>query len=422
MPSYSSEMNYRFIYFRGPLILLLTLSATIFPLIIRALSISTVTSSLFVILGLYITTQDVLHILNKNISHCRSKVQEFFEELMLDDFLQSVFGANGWLTCTWGSWFAIFVLYLVPLDKDTRLNILTKMLEHWIPPGRKDAREYLNEILFQPGGICKVDPKWWLGEENVSYTVDQDITCQSLENDLEMTWDAETESLNASETLYDSQLSRYEPSKENFTVISLASSVDNSRSDIRSTRVRSSASLEAACLQSRLDNHSSSNTMKIVLDVIRHIIRNRIMDIEQRPLVNTFSDTFISRIGMISSAILLAQLRFSPKSRRTLWTIGRCGTTIGLLTISAGSCCTLYCRRKFDRWIQDKEGKDFTPNVHTLNRIQNFVKSIFWNMRKDPRLKRNFQCLVTCIVFYYFRSVNLKLHQRKSLVGSSLRS
>eukprot|EP00557_Chaetoceros_sp_GSL56_P006784 CAMPEP_0176494656 /NCGR_PEP_ID=MMETSP0200_2-20121128/10226_1 /TAXON_ID=947934 /ORGANISM="Chaetoceros sp., Strain GSL56" /LENGTH=324 /DNA_ID=CAMNT_0017892455 /DNA_START=264 /DNA_END=1235 /DNA_ORIENTATION=+ len=322
-------------------------------------------------------------------------VDKFFQELILDDFFQCVFGADGWLSCIWGSWIAIFVLYLLPLDKDARLNILTKIFQHWIPIGRKDAvKEHLNEILYQPGGIWKVDPKWCQTEENISFVVDQDTTSQTLENDLELTWDAETESLNASEMLYHPQLHRNEPSfKENPSVISLVSSpplATIEKNGIQPTRVRSTESSQSTSVQSRNDS-TSNNTTKIVLDVIRFLLRRRMMEIEEEPLTNKFTDVFISKIGMISSALLLAQLRYCPKSRRTLWTIGHFGITLGLVTISAGSCGTWYCRKKFDRWIQDIEGHDFKANVDIMNSFHNSAKNFFSRMKSNPKLRRKFQ-------------------------------
>lgn len=411
---HSLETNY--LPFRGPLILLVTFTATVFPLV-RGFSTSTIMSILFATLGLYVTIQDALHIATNKISHFRHQADKFFEEFILDDFLQSLFGADGWFSCIWVSWLAIFILYLLPIGKDTRLDILTKIFQYWIPNGKMDVREYLNGILFQPGGLWKVDPKAWWQEEagQISYISDQGTTSQTLENDLEMTWDVDTESLNPSETLFYSQTGRYEQTQQHSSGISIVSSppiATIDRKDIPSTNVKSGSSLESTSLHSQHDG--SSNTTKIVLDIIRYLIRRRVkMDTEELPpVINKFSYALITRIGMISSVMLLAQLRYSPKSRRTLWNIGRLGTTIGLITITASSCCTWYCRKKLDRWIRDEEDKDITSDFLAMKRIHNCAKSIFWRVTNDPKLKRKIQGFVACIVLYYFRCINLKLRQK----------
>jgi hypothetical protein len=413
---YSLETNY--LPCRGPLILLVTFTAAVFPLV-RGFSTSTIMYILFATLGIYVAIQDALHIVTNKISHFRHQADKFLEEFILDDFLQSLFGADGWFSCIWGSWLAIFILYLIPIDKDMRLDILTKIFQYWIPNGKMDVREYLNGILFQPGGIWKVDPKAWGQEEEEghnSYISDQDTTSQTVENDLEMTWDIDTESLNQSETLLYSQRDRYEQTQEHSSGISIVSSppiVTIERKDVPSTKVRSGASLESTSLHSS-QHDGSSNTTKMVLEIIRYLIRRRVkLDTEKLPpVVNTFSYALITRIGMISSIMLLAQLRYSPKSRRTLWNVGRLGTTIGLITISASSCCTWYCRKKLDRWIRDDEDKDITSNFLAMKRIHNCAKSIFWRMTNDPKLKRKIQGIVACIVLYYFRCMNLKLRHK----------
>ena len=280
------------------------------------------------------------------------------------------------------------VLYVLPLSKEVRLRIMRSI---W-----GDAHDdYVDRVLFQPGGIWKINPDWCKEEEDevaVAVKVEKRTigTKIQVENDLELTYDDDDDA---------------DDSDSQFDV--------NEHSTIDT--VDATASLQEHEVE-QAPSPEQDTIEQIGLDIIRQMLRT-VLELDHT------NETQIKSAGIAAAVALFMQMKYSPAARRTVLNVAHGSAALGLGCVAVGALGSVHCKNKLMQWTQQDGNSRNIPRqmpssyshaavggLAILNgtgigigMLRTYAESLLFRFRNDAKFKRKWQSAVAFVVLYYFR-------------------
>ena len=429
----------------GPAIIIASLSSLAIPYIL-SLSIDTLILLASAIFGLVIIAIQLVSILQTYYNDFRTKTIKYGNDLIIDDLMHDILGAEGLISCFWGSWVGTLLLYFLPLDKDLRLRIIRNIharcnVQNYSDGTKGDSMkmdEYVvDQILFQPGGIWKIfnmRSSEAEAEEAVASPINyHDHTATvapQVLTDLEMTWDTEDIDYLRDEAMPRNGHGDNDDSDEHSTV-----DTDISMNSPLPAQIYLEKKEDQAIPPMRNDSME-----QICLDVVRNIARGTLgldnvfvtSTHENFHPVNSDTDTLVQRIGVAASVLLFLQMRYSTTARKTIYHMAQGSIAVGLVSIAAGSFGSAHVKKQVIEWVR-QQGYSYRPREHERIRrpipfvnhqdqssqdlgwigfLQKHSSLLLSRFKHDDRFKRKWQGCAALFVLFYFRQ-----RKRKGLNG-----
>ena len=410
----------------GPTIVIASVSALVIPWIL-SLSANTLMLLSLALFGIAITITDVFSTVVSYYKVFRIKVIKYGHDLIIDDLMCDILGAEGLISCFWGSWIGTLFLYMLPLDKDLRLRIMRNVFtwgnDQNDPNGMSninmDVDEYVDHVLFQPGGV------WKLFNADVSQAEVEDAVASPVYshigplrvaqegNDLEMTWDTEGDN-------------------EHSTVDTGTSTTSSLPLQVRLIRKEKNLSIPS------IEDDSMEH---IFVDVIRNLAKGVLgledasNDEDPHRSSRSDTDTLLQRLSVGASILLFLQMRYSTTARKTIHHMVNGSVAVGLASIVGGSLVSSQVKKQLTEWVL-KQGYSSNSRVHEriphpmtftntnqgqndqvpgwIGLLQKKSLLIISRLRNDPKFKHKWKGVIALIVLSYFR-------HRKGLSGHRTR-
>ena len=150
---------------RGPAVLFVATSYLLFTLLLQT-SKETQLCLLAIGLGTLLTVCDWAAHIQQSVLALQQRLQKELHSranaVVLDDVLRSIFAPDtGWIATICGTWIGTAGMYALPLDAEQRVRLFGSGLAE--VDGTLDARE----VLLRPGGLLRLLPDGWSGENSV---------------------------------------------------------------------------------------------------------------------------------------------------------------------------------------------------------------------------------------------------------------
>jgi len=358
-------------------------------------------SSAFV--GLLITITDLTTLLHSHYNQLRITIKRYGDDLIIDDVLKDLFGPEGWLSFAVGSWIGTVFLYFLPLSKELRWRIIRQA---W----GEDQDDYIRAVLFQPGGIWKINPSLIIEEE-----VDGDGDCDlatpvkmgdirgegTAENECDMTWDdADTETETTSTRPHTDMIQL--DSHEHDSIEALESVTNLSvRAAVAATSLVENG-MEETNNGTRTSGMDEDAIGRICLDVIRQMSKS-VLGSSNVPGIQ------FQRIGAVAAIMLGLQMKYSRVARQTMWNVAQGTAACSLASVAIGALGSARFKKQLMQFVYGEEIHSTRLRVHrsprvidglltlngagggTIGGIRNCVESLLCRFRNDAKFKRKWQ-------------------------------
>jgi len=408
----------------GPTIVIASVSALVIPYIL-SLSTNTLMLLTSAIFGIAITITDVCSIVASYYKEFRMKVIKYGNDLIIDDLMCDMLGAEGWMIFFWGSWIGTFLLYMLPFDKHLRLRI-TRNVFKWgndqndangMSNMNMDVDEYVDRVLFQPGGVWKLfnaDDSEAEVEEVVASPVYDHTGPVRVGNDLEMSWDTEADNRHDESLRRNGNADDHNEHSTVDTGTSTTSSLPLQVQLIKKEKRQSSPSIQDDSIE------------HIFVDVIRNLAKG-VLGLEdasnnEDPHRSSRSDTLLQRVSVGASILLFLQLRYSTTARKTIYHMVNGSVAVGLASIVSGSLVSTQVKKQLIEWVL-QQGSSSNSRVRErvpqpmpftnqgqdeqvpgwIGLLQKKSLLIISRLRNDPKFKHQWKGVIALIVLAYFQ-------------------
>jgi hypothetical protein len=115
------------------------------------------------IIGLFVTITDIVTLANIHYHKLQELIVHYGNELVLDEVMKDLFGPEGLLCVSIGSWVGTVLLYLLPIESEMRLRIMRQAAWScgFAQHGGRDQScdrgqnqyDSIPRVMFQPGGV-----------------------------------------------------------------------------------------------------------------------------------------------------------------------------------------------------------------------------------------------------------------------------
>ncbi len=394
---------------RGPTIIILSLITLVLP---HVLSLSLVTLLLLAstLIGLLITIMDVSIIFQSTLAQWKISIKKCGDNLVLDDLLKDIFGAEGLLSCGAGAMAGTFALYFLPLSKEFRLRIFRQAWV-WVVGNEEDQGDFVHRVLFQPGGLWKINPDLLPGggsHEDDEMGMDVDlVTAEKARagHECDMTWDD-----------VDSETTTHRESHEEDSV-QTADFDKNVRVAIRNAAAATSM-VKEGLEETKTTRRPSSGVDHVDHDTFEQIIIDAIRQMSKLAVdQSSVSEIQLRRIGIGAVIMLGIQMKKSRAARRMLWDISQGAGACSLACMAIGAFMSAQLKTKAVQFAYGEETHSNPPVPHSAhfwdlgratgegrrNGIGSFIEMIPRRFRNDETLKKRFKSVLAIIVVYCFR-------------------
>ena len=420
---------------RGPAVIFVAVSYLLFPLLLNT-SKQTQLCLLALGLGALLTVLDWAAHFQQSFrtlrQHLRRELHGRANALVLDDVLRSIFAPDtGWIATVVGTWVGTAGMYALPLDAEQRVRLFGSGLAEM--DGTLDARE----VLLRPGGLLRLLPNGWGGEDSKSQQKRSNntpvgdvgknnervpVAVASVERNVR--WEDEPEPVGTMDDSMEDDSATADATDEGSD-----SSASSAHPPLHHDAEVSSAGATLRSVPSpRNERPPTAQQRQDPATVAASVLSELLGEMLDRSLASVDRST-VQAVGMASTLTLALQLRRSPRARSALWTMTQGAAALGLAGTAVGALAISEAKRRREGKASAAPTRGGVPlpsptlpfllaydSIPSLNQVindgQRWVQqlletakspSFIQRLLEDPNLRRRIKGFAAVLVMMYFR-------------------